>query len=180
MKQLSKEQWRNIHGIRPPKDPADPEVLQRRWLHEAIVRWEIKWLTFLHITFAVLAFAIVFLPSLNKSWHAIISTTPILSWIFGAFSRLSSTLISCLSFGLISHLYSSSQADGKDYSEHGYPINLSHIGSPINIALGELYPRTRIEEKIFLVDSAGALWLATVSWFVLFGGLSILIRLGGG
>lgn len=180
MKQLSKDQWRKIHGIRPPKDPADTNVIGRRSIHEAIVNWQIKWLTRLHLIFAPLAFAIVLLPKFNKAWYEVISSVPIFSWIHREFSGLTGTLYLCLAVGLFFYFYSASKIDGENYSEHGYPINLSHVGSSQDIKQGELYPRTKLEERVFLADRAAGLWLAIFMWFVLFGGISVLFSMKGG
>lgn len=180
MKQLSKGQWRKIHGIRPPKDPADPDVIGRRPIHEAIVNWEIKWTTRLHLIFAPLAFVIVLMPKFNKTWYEVISSAPIVSWIHREFSGLTGTLYLCLAVGLFFYFYSASKIDGKNYSEYGYPINISHVRAPKNIKQGELYPRTKLEEKVFFADSAGGIWLATFMWFVLFGGISVLFSMKGG
>jgi len=180
MKQLSKEQWRKIHGIRPPKDPVDPEVIARRPLHEALVNWEIKWLTRLHLIFAPLAFAIVLLPKFNRAWYDFVSFIPVISWIHRAFSGLTGTLYLCLGVGLLFFFYSASKIDGESHSEYGYPINLSHVRSPQNIKRGDLYPRTKLEERVFFADSAGGIWLATCMWFVLFGGISVLFSMKGG
>lgn len=180
MKQLSKEQWRKIHGIKEPKDPADPNVVSRRTLHESIVKWEIKWLSRLHLISASSAFIIVLLPAISKTWHGFIASVPVVSWIHREFSTFSGVLISSLAVGLFFYFYSASKIDGKSFSEHGYPINLSQVGSPKDIILGDLYPRTRLEEKVFFADFAGGIWVATAMWFVLFGGISILIKSGGG
>lgn len=179
MKQLSKEQWRKIHGIKEPKDPADPNVLSRRTLHESIVQWELKWINRLHLAFGPLAFAIVLFPVINKTWYGFVVSIPVFSWIHRGFSSFGGVLILSLAVGLFFYFYSASKVDGKSYSEYGYPINLSHVRSAKNIILGDLYPRTRLEEKVFLADSAGGIWLATLMWFVLFGGISILIKSGG-
>lgn len=77
MKQLSKDQWRKIHGIKEPKDPADPNVVARRQLHEAIIKWELKWINRLHLASAFLAFAIVLLPTINKTWYGFVAFVPI-------------------------------------------------------------------------------------------------------
>jgi hypothetical protein len=179
MKQLSKEQWRKIHGIKEPKDPADPNVLSRRTLHESIVQWELKWINRLHLAFGPLAFAIVLFPVINKTWYGFVVSIPVVSWIHREFSIFGGVLISSLAVGLFFYFYSASKIDGKSFSEYGYPINLSHVGSPQDVVHGDLYPRTRLEEKVFFADSAGGIWLATVMWFVLFGGISILIKSGG-
>lgn len=78
-------------------------------------------------------------------------------------------------FGVFLYLYSGKHIDGKAYSEFGYPINLSNVRSSKNIKFAELYPRTRIEEKVFYVDSAAGLWVATGWWFVLFGGFALFV-----
>lgn len=179
MKQLSKDQWRKIHGIRPPKDPADADVIGRRPIHEAVVNWEIKWLPRLHLIFAPLAFVIVLLPKFNKAWHGVISFVPVISWLHREFSGLTSTLYLCLAFGLFLYFYSASKIDGESYSEYGYPINLSYGISPQNIKQAELYPRTKLEERVFFADSAGGIWLATFMWFVLFGGIAGLLSMKG-
>jgi hypothetical protein len=179
MKQLSKEQWRKIHGIKEPKDPADPNVVSRRTLHESIVKWEIKWVSRLHLISAPLAFFIVLFPVISKTWHGFVASVPVASWIHREFSTFGGALISSLAVGLFFYFYSASKLDGKSFSEYGYPINLNHVGSPQDVMRGDLYPRTRLEEKVFFSDSAGGVWLATVMWFVLFGGISIFIKSGG-
>jgi len=179
MRKLSKEQWRKIHGIREPTDPADPSVMGRRVLHESIVQWEIKWLTRLHLISSALAFVVVLLPMINKSWYGFISAVPVVSWIQKEFSSLGGWAILTLVFGLVCYFYSASKIDGKSYSEYGYPINLSHIGSADDIMIGDLFPRTKLEEKVFLVDSAGGAWMATVWWFIVFGIISFFVKMGG-
>lgn len=179
MKQLSKEQWRKIHGIKEPKDPADPSVVSRRTLHESIVRWEIRWTNRLHLVSALLAFVIVLFPVINKTWYGLIASTPLFGWVHREFSSFGGVLVMSLAVGLFFYFYSASKIDGKSFSEYGYPINLSHVRSAENIILGDLYPRTRLEEKVFLADSAGGIWLATLMWFILFGGISIFIKSGG-
>ena len=116
MKQLSKDQWRKIHGIRLPKDPADPHVIGRRSIREALVNWEIKWLTRLHLIFPPLAFSIVPLPKFNKAWHGFISLIPVISWINREFSDLTGTLYLCLAFGFFYfyYFYSASKIDGEN------------------------------------------------------------------
>lgn len=179
MKQLSKDQWRKIHGIKEPKDPADPNVVARRMLHESIVQWELKWINRLHLVSASLAFAIVLFPVINNTWYGFVTSIPVVSWIHREFSSFSGVLIFSLAVGLFFYFYSASKIDGKSYSEYGYPINLSQIRSAENILHGELYPRTKIEEKVFFADFAGGVWMATVFWFVAFGGISFLIKSGG-
>ena len=176
MKQLSKEQWRKIYGMREPKDPADPNVIARRALHVSITKWELKWVTRLHLISVFLAFAIVLLPALNKTWYGLIASIPIFQWIHRAFSNFSGVFFLSLAAGLFIHSYSHRKLDGKNYSEYGYPINLSGVRSTKNIAQGDLYPRTRLEENIFYVDCAGGIWAATVFWFIAFGLISIYIK----
>ena len=161
MKQLSKEQWRRLHGIREPKDPADPNVVSRRTLHESIVRWEIKWINHLHLVSSSLAFVIVLFPAINKTWYGLIVSIPFFGWVHKEFSSLGCILVASLAVGLFFYFYSASKIDGKSFSEYGYPINISHVRSAKNIIFADLYPRTRLEEKVFLADSAGGVWLAT-------------------
>ena len=178
MKQLSKDQWRKIHGIKEPKDPADPNVVARKTLHESIVKWELKWINRLHLASALLAFAIVLFPVINRTWYGFVASIPVVSWIHREFSSFGGVLVLSLAVGLFFYFYSASKIDGKSYSEYGYPINLSHVGSPQDVMRGDLYPRTRLEEKVFFADSAGGVWLGTVMWFVLFGGISIFVKSG--
>lgn len=179
MRQLSKERWKKIHGIREPKDPEDAEVVARRYIHEAIVRWEIKWIKYLHMISASLAFGVVLLPNFIKGWHGFIASIPVASWVQREFSSLSGTLLFCLAVGLLLYFYSAFKIDGKNYSEYNYPINLSHIGSPQEIERYDLYPRTKLEERVFFADSAGGLWGAIFVWFGLFGGFSIILNAKG-
>lgn len=164
MKQLSKDQWRKIHGIKEPKDPADPNVVARRKLHEAIIKWELKWITRLHLAFAFLAFFIVFLPTINKTWHGFVAFVPIVLWIHRGFSSFGGLLSLSLAVALFCNFYSARKIDGESFSEYGYPINLTNIRSSENIVLGDLYPRTRLEEKFFLL-----IVLAGFGWQHCFG-----------
>jgi hypothetical protein len=84
-----------------------------------------------------------------------------------------------LTIGLFFYIFSNIKVDGKNYSEHGYPINMSHIRSTKNIISGDLYPRTKLEEKIFFIDIFGGIFFAIAFWFVVFGGISFLVKLRG-
>lgn len=177
MRQLSKDQWRKIHGIREPKDSADPEVISRLPLHKRMIDWEIVWSPRLHATSTAIGLVFILLPTINEGWHELISHTPAVLRYQQEFSHFKATPIILLAIGVLLHLYSSSKIDGKSFSEYGYPINLSHIRSAKNIIKGDLFPRTRTEERIFFADFAGGLWIATAFWHVLFGGISWLINL---
>jgi len=179
MKQLSKEQWRKINGIKEPKDPADSNVVSRRTLHESIVQWEIKWIGRLHLSSIFIAFAIVFFPAINKTWHEFVTSAAIFSLIYKAFSNFGGVYILSLALGVFLYFYSARKIDGSTFSEYGYPINLANIRSAKNILQGDLYPRTKIEERVFFADFAGGIWIATLFWFVAFGGISFLIKSGG-
>lgn len=175
---LSKEQWRKMYGIREPKDPADPDVVGRRKLHETIARWEIKWLGPLHVISGLLAFLIVLLPAFSKSWKSLVTMAPIIASIQKEFSSFGGIAIFLLAIGLFCYFYPASKIDGKNYSEYGYPINMSHVRSSRSVINGELYPRTKIEERIFWIDSFGGLWGASVGWFALFGGATLILNSG--
>jgi hypothetical protein len=115
MRKLNKDQWRKIHGIREPKGSADPSVINRRVLHESMVRWESKWLTRLHLISAALAFLVILLSTINNSWYRFISAAPIVLWIQKEFSSLGGWAILTLAFGLFFYFYSASKIDGKSY-----------------------------------------------------------------
>ncbi len=179
MKQLSKEEWRKIHGIKEPQDLADPSVVSRRALHESIVQWEIKWTGRLHLASIFIAFTIVLFPAINKTWHEFVTSVAIFSLISKAFSCFGGVYILSLALGVVLHFYSARRIDGSTFSEYGYPINLANIRSAKSILQGDLYPRTRIEEKVFFADFAGGIWIVTAFWFIAFGGISFLIKSGG-
>lgn len=178
MHKISKERLRRILGVREPKDPPDPEVIARRGVHEAIAKWELKWLTKLHIISAVLAFLVVLLPAFSDFWLGLVSKFSLL-FIHDDFSSFG--FISRLFFivGLPLYVYTTKKIDGEVYSEYGYPFNLSNVRTPENIVHAELYPRTKIEEKIFFIDSFMGIWIATILWFLIFGGIAFIFTLGG-
>lgn len=175
---MDKYQRRKIYGIREPKEPADQDVVARRHIHEAMVRWELKWLNSLHFITFLLAIVIVLAPAISKRWREIIEAIPAVSWIFQEFSNLRFWPIFFLMIGLIFHFYSMSKIDGKNYSEHGYPINLPHVRAPYQIIEAELYPRTKLEERVFWLDSLGGVLSALISWFTMFGAIAFFITKG--
>ncbi len=179
MKQMSKERWRELHGIREPKDPADPAVLGRRQWHEAIVRWEVKWLNPLLLISGATAFVVVLLPVLLDPWRAVVMNTPVLAAVYLEFSGLGGWLYFLLAMMLATAFYSASKWDGKKYSEYGYPINLQGIKSPKNILFAELYPRTRLEERVFGVDSLGGILDSLFGLFILFGAFAAVLKSRG-
>ncbi|WP_149028957.1 hypothetical protein [Serpentinimonas barnesii] len=179
MKRMSKERWRELHGIREPKDPADPAVLGRRHWHEAIARWEVKWLNRFWVISGTAAFVVVLLPVLLDPWRAVVMNTPVLAAVYLEFSGLGGWLYFLLAMMLATAFYSASKWDGKKYSEYGYPINLQGVGSPQDILFAELYPRTKLEERVFWVDSLGGLLGSLFVPFVVFGGFAAMLKSGG-
>lgn len=75
------------------------------------------------------------------------------------------------------YVYIMKKVDGKIYSEYGYPFNLAHVGTPEEILLAELYPRTKIEEKNFFINSFMGVWGAMFFWFVIFGAIVFMFGL---
>ena len=177
MQNIDKERLRKILGVREPKDPPDPEVIARRGVHEAIAKWELKWLTKLHIISAFLAFLIVLLPAFSDFWLGLVSDLSLL-FIHNDFTSLGFMSRMYLIVALPLYVYNMKKIDGKIYSEYGYPFNLSHVRTPENIVHAELYPRTKIEEKIFFIDCFMGIWIAAIMWFLIFGGIAFIFTLG--
>ncbi|THF58109.1 hypothetical protein [Pseudothauera rhizosphaerae] len=176
---LSKEQMRRIYGIRESKDPVDPIVLSRRHFHEAFARFGLKWLWVLHSISFISAFLIVLLPVLSESWKMVMVETPVVQFIFLEFSHIGGLFVFLLAIGLVCYFYSASKIDGKEYSEHGYPINLSGVGSWREVIEADLYPTTKEEECVYWVGAIGGIWISTVGWFIMFGAIGFFIRIGG-
>lgn len=176
---MSKEQRRKLYGIREPKDPADPEVLARRHLHEAVVRWELKWLGSINFLSFIFALLLVLLPRLIKPLGATVEQIPLALHINLIFTAPNIGLAFLLIFGIGCHIYSSSKIDGAKHSYHSYPINLTDVRSPQQILDMELYPISKIEERVFWADFLGGIWISVFFWFGIFGGLVMLINLKG-
>jgi hypothetical protein len=176
---MSKEQRRKIYGIREPKDPADPSVTTRRHLHEMVVRWELKWLGAINLLSFIFALAFILLPALIKSWKAIVERIPILTLLNQLFTTPNIWLTFIFVFGVGCHIYSSSKIDGNNYSHHHYPINLKGVRSPQQVIDMELYPASKIEERVFWVDFIGGVWLSIFFWFGILGGFVMLLNLRG-
>ncbi len=71
-----------------------------------------------------------------------------------------------------------SRIDGKSFSEHGYPINLAHIGSAREVIEAELYPRTKLEERVFWIDRFSGVLTALTVWHIMFGAIAFFIMKG--
>lgn len=176
---LSKEKRREIYGIKEPNEPSDIDVIARRPVHEALSKWELKWMNSIGFSCGVIALLTVLLPALFKPWKIIVDDFLLLSTIHRMFTTLNLGLFFIVAFGACLHLYSASKIDGKKYSHHGYPINLSGVRSSQQVIDMELYPRTKLEERVFWIDLIGGVWLATTWWFVIFGGFVMMLKLGG-
>jgi hypothetical protein len=173
---MSNERFRQLYDLRESAEPADPEVLNRRWLHQAIAKWESKWLSRLGAATFVAAFLVVLLPVLLRPWRNIIERTPIASYVFHELTNIGwLEVLLFLAMVLMLNYYSSSKIDGKTYSEHGYPINISGVRSAKNVVEYELYPRTKTEENVFFVDSFSGIFGSVFMWFVLFGAFATVL-----
>lgn len=158
-----------MHGMREPREPADPEVLSRRHLHEAVVRWELKWHWRLHFISFIWAFFNILLPVFSKSWKDTILNTPFFSMLYHEFAGLGFFSMLFLAIGLSSSSYQSYQR-----SKNGLMSNSSHICviSIDDYINAELHPHTKKEEFISIADYIGGFWMATLFWFTIFGGVA--------
>lgn len=175
---MSKEQRRKIHGLREPIEPGDPSVMARRELHEAVTKWALRWGTAIQFLSGAIAFGVVLLPTLHPPWRSVIESFRPLAVVHHELTRLSLWLILPIAFGLCIGFYSSSKIDYKKFSHHGYPINLSGVGSSQQIIEMDLFPRTKLEERVFWADFVGGIFMMFGWWFWLFGGFSALLKLG--
>jgi len=179
MRRMSKERWRELHGIREPKDPADPAVLGRRHWHEASARWMVKWNDRIWLISGTTAFVVVLLPVLLDPWRAVVMNTPVLAAVYLEFSEFGEWMFIFLAMMLAAAFYPASKWDGKKYSEYGYPINLQGIRSSQNILFAELYPRTKLEERVFWVDKLGGILISLFGLFNLFGAFAAVLKSRG-
>lgn len=173
---MSKEQRRKIYGIREPKEPGDPEVMARRYFHEAMARWELKWLTSISFLSAITAVALILAPAIIKPWGELIAQLTPISCIRSIFTTPNGWLFLIIIFGAICHIYTSSKIDGENFSHHAYPINLSGVRSAQQVIDMELYPATKVEERVYFFDFVGGVWISLFFWPGMLGGFVMILN----
>jgi hypothetical protein len=164
---LRNDQLSKIYGILEPTEPFDPAVHGRLKFHEAAVKWCAKWLTTLHVFFALIGFAVVLLPLLVQVWRAVVESIPFLAIVFHDYSTLSGWSLLNLLAGMLT-------AFAKTYLNKYSPG--SSLLSCEEIIWLAAYPRTKKEEAAFWIDIAGTILVSTIWLFLPFGVLAFVIR----
>ncbi len=160
--------------LREPVLPAEPSVIARRRYHRSAAKFCAKWRAVISLASLLLAALIVVLPVFFLEWRQYILSTPLIETIFIGFSTSKLWGLASILLGTPG-LYAHSKIKGISDSDCGYPYDISGVGMD-DVFKASLYPRTLIEERLFWVDIYYDLYMATVWWFLIFGGFAYFLE----
>jgi hypothetical protein len=167
-----KERLRQIYGVEDPTTPPDLSVLARRKYHEAIAKWQVKWLTLAQPIFGLLGLLIVLLPLFLERWRRVIESTPVVAHVFQDFSTFG-----VWTKALFPVLGPMVLLIGKGYQSGGWDSKkqrrVPFVNQVVNL---ELYPRTRREEISFYIYMFVS-FFAPVAWFFVISLYASFIRI---
>ena len=133
-----------------------------------------KWRSVISLASVVLAALIVVLPVFFLEWRQYILSTPLTGTVFIGFSTSKLWGLASILPGT-PDLYAHSKIKSISNSDYGYPYDISGVGMD-DVFKASLYPRTLIEERLFWVDIYYDLYMATVWWFLVFGGFAYFLE----
>ena len=171
----SNSKWlkEKIYKVKEPTTPADPAVLARQSIHEAVAKWVSKWEKPIDAMFSFAAFLTVLLPAIAESWRKIITNLPSIEWIFYNFSNLTTrmrviTLVVVFT-GFLLRALGSKYPEGWDHHKFGGFPSFGRI-----VEWG-MYPRTRGEEVTFWFCAVRPIPMGLL-WFLGFGVIAFFIN----
>lgn len=126
----------------------------------------------MQVTFALVGFVIVLLPTLSKNWRAVIEKTPVAAQVYQDFSSLSGLAMLLLYFLMGLFLVWNGL-------KNKLPAGQTPLLSKKDIVEMELYPRNKSEEFAYWLDFVLSVTGTTLWLFLPFGVLAFFIRMGG-